>query len=108
MNQPSPNPYFWAFLGIGVALLVCFAAAVAGCLRLALAALRWKRANYLSFRDVTRFPRWLLTRLHPVRVPEDGGLTPGEMADFITARRAFNGPAADLVNAVRSDTEGES
>ena len=69
----------------------------------------WAHRHCWCWRDVTRFPRWALTRMRRVYVPGDGDLlTPREMRALLAVRRAWKLPAAEPAGQERSDERSES
>lgn len=64
----------------------------------------WAHRRCWSWRDVARFPRWMLTRMRRIYVPGDGDLlTPDEMRALLTVRKAWKMPAEEPAGDERSD-----
>lgn len=73
----------------------------------------WAHRHCWTLRDVTRFPRWAVTRMRRVRLPvDDRPLAPlldrDEMRALRDVRRAWKMPAAEPSPEARSDERSES
>lgn len=90
MNAPATNFVFWALILIlAITAVFCFPAAV-------IAFFRWHRKHPGLTRDIRLFPRYLVTRYSPVRVPGDGKrLTRAERAVFVRVLRGWNKTAPE-------------